>query len=377
LSYYLANSGFNRYCSQKQVFLRQTALMPKGKVERRKYVFLFLRIAVVTAGIVWVVSQIGREQNWDSFVEHFRRMNMWILAGTLCLFTLGHVIVGFRWWLLLRSQSIFIGFWVALKLFLLGWFYNNCMPGSVGGDLVRAWYVTRHTDKKFEAALSVFVDRLIGLLTTLMIAVFFYWLFLRGRGLVKDTDEHDGFLKSVAEYKWIFLWVGVVIGVVFCGLLLYRGGRAILRKVWSYIRVQGLEVIEKLKNAILIYRRRPLTILAVFGLTVFVQIMVITGFWFLGINMGIKASIKYYYVFFTLTWVVGAVPVSIGGAGVVEFSLVNLFTRFAGVEKPAALAIALCQRAVWVLTSLPGAVIHLIGAHLPKHFFIDYEKSID
>jgi uncharacterized membrane protein YbhN (UPF0104 family) len=110
-----------------------------------------------------------------------------------------------------------------------------------------------------------------------------------------------------------------------------------------------------------------------FGLTVFLQLLTITGFWFLGRNIGVDVSIKYYYVFFTLTWVLGAVPISIGGVAVVEFSLVALFIKFAGVSKEAAAALALCQRAVWMLASLPGAAIHLMGAHLPKDFFIDYD----
>jgi hypothetical protein len=54
-----------------------------------------------------------------------------------------------------------------------------------------------------------------------------------------------------------------------------------------------------------------------------------------------------------------------------------MFTQFAGIEESAALAIALSQRAVWMLTSLPGAVIHLFGAHLPKDFFVDYNKLIN
>jgi len=69
-------------------------------------------------------------------------------------------------------------------------------------------------------------------------------------------------------------------------------------------------------------------------------------------------------------------PISIGGAVVVEGSLAYLFIHFAGVEAEAALALALCQRMVWMIASLPGAAIHLMGAHLPKDFFIDYNKSI-
>ena len=103
--------------------------------------------------------------------------------------------------------------------------------------------------------------------------------------------------------------------------------------------------------------------------------------------MGIKAGLRYYYVFFTLTWVLGAVPVSIGGAVVVEGMLAYLFITFAGTARHAASTLVLCQRAVWMLASLPGAVIHLVGAHLPgggknglqspKDFFIDSKNSID
>jgi uncharacterized membrane protein YbhN (UPF0104 family) len=105
------------------------------------------------------------------------------------------------------------------------------------------------------------------------------------------------------------------------------------------------------------------------------QIMTITGFWFLGLNLGIEADLKYYYVFFTLVWVLGAVPVSIGGAVVMEGSLAYLFVRFTGAEPEAALALALCQRIVWMITSLPGAVIHLIGAHLPKDLKSDMDST--
>jgi hypothetical protein len=75
--------------------------------------------------------------------------------------------------------------------------------------------------------------------------------------------------------------------------------------------------------------------------------------------------------------VLGAVPISIGGAGIVEGLLFFMFTKFAGVDEGPALALALCQRIVWMLTSLPGAAIHLFGAHLPKDFSVDYERPIN
>ena len=70
-------------------------------------------------------------------------------------------------------------------------------------------------------------------------------------------------------------------------------------------------------------------------------------------------------------------PVSIGGAGVMEWWLKYCSSRFAAVAPEAAWRLALCQRIIWMLTSLPGAVIHMSGFHLPKDFFVDHNKSID
>ena len=305
-------------------------------------------------------------------------MNLGVFALVMIVFLVSQVMVGFRWWLLLRTQSIYINLWAAVRLHFLGLFYNNFMPSSVGGDLLRAWYVTKHTDKRFEAALSVFVDRVIGLLSTLVIAVFFYLLFLRGRVAVITSDDQDkaGLIESIARYKGLILWVVVAIAVVLAGFSLHKRGRVLLSKAWASARIHSLRLAVKFKNAIMIYCSKLRAILMVFCLTVFVQLMVITGFWFLGVNLGIMASIKYYYVFFTLTWVLGALPVSIGGAVVVEGLLAYLFVHVAGVEAEAALALALCQRLVWMIASLPGAAIHLIGAHLPKDFSVDYDQSM-
>ncbi len=345
--------------------------MAKDKSKKNKYIFLFLRIAVIVGGIAWAINWVSKENLWGKWAEIFTKMNPWIFAGALGVFLIGQFLVGLRWWLLLRSQSIFIKFFAAVRLHFLGLFYNNFMPSSVGGDLIRAWYVTKHTDKKFEAALSVFVDRVIGLLSTFVIAAFFYLMLMRNHDGKMNFNVNNDLFKSAIQYKGIAIWAIVIVAVVFCGLLLHQQGRKLLRKIWSSVSLVAINIFSKLRNAVVIYCSKPVTIFSVFGLTVFIQIMVITSFWFLGRNLGIEASIKYYFVFFTLTWVLGAIPISIGGAVVVEFLLAALFIQFAGVDKDMATALALCQRAVWMLSSLPGAVIHLFGAHLPKDFSVD------
>jgi len=364
--------------------------MPLTKGRKTGRFFLLLRIGVVVVGLIWAALWFSRHNLWGRLGQLFIEMNLLIFVSVLVISAAGQLIIAFRWWLLLRSQSIVIGIAPAVRLHFLGLFYNNFMPSSVGGDLIRAWYVTHHTSKRLEAALSVFVDRLIGLASTLTIAGFFYFLFMRGRGAVLPVEQADsggGFIGGIAAYWNVFIWVFVMAAGIFCVLLLHRQGRLVLSKAWASVRAHGVRIIGKMSNAVIIYWRSPWTILCVFALTVLMQLMVITGFWLLGRELGIEAELKYYYVFFTLTWVLGAIPVSIGGVVVVEVLLASLFINFAGVAEDSASALALCQRAAWMLISLPGAVIHVVGGHLPaggeesgqsgREFSIDEDKVRD
>lgn len=347
---------------------------PKGK--RSKYVFMAARLLVVAVGLALAIRWISNDVGWGKLAAEFRKVDLWLFALALCVFLLGQVIIAIRWWLLLRTQSIKIEIAAAVRLMLLGLFYNNFMPSSVGGDILRAWYVTHHTHKKFEAAISVFFDRVIGLASTMVIAVFFYAMFLSGRGLKLELPDMSRFNRLLVEHRGIILAVVAVFAGAFALTFTFARGRMILRKMWSYVVMRFLALFKRAKNAAVLYCTSPLTIAAVFALTVAMQISVITVFWLIGRDMGIEASVKYYYVFFTLTWVLGAVPVSIGGAVVVEGLLVFFFVHFAGVNSGLATTLALCQRFVWMISSLPGGVIHLVGAHLPKDFSIDYGDAM-
>ena len=351
--------------------------MSASKGKRSKYLLTIARISVVAIGLVWAALWLADGDRWENLTKTFRRMDVGVFGAALVVFTLGQATIAFRWRLLLRTQSIALALPTAIRLHFLGLFYNNFMPGAVGGDVLRAWYVTKHTDKKFEAVLSVFVDRIVGLLSTLLIAAAFYTLFMRGEAAGLTVSGRNGAVTwLIANRLALALGVGVAVGIL-CVLLALRPTRIRLMKIGSHLWLHFTAIARRTKEAAIIYCSRPLTIAAVFGLTVLVQIAVITAYWFLGRTLGIAAPAKYYYVCFTLTWVFGAIPVSIGGAVVVETLFVILFVELAGVEAELALALALCQRIIWMVTSLPGAVIHLIGAHLPKEFSIDYEEVME
>jgi uncharacterized membrane protein YbhN (UPF0104 family) len=284
--------------------------------------------------------------------KSFKEMGPWFFAGILATFIASQVILASRWWLLLRTQKVHINIWAAVRLHFLGLFYNNCIPGSIGGDLVRAWYVTKHTHRRFEAALSVFVDRVVGLAGSLLMAGFSWFVLMKDVELPKSQRQWGGFLTIAA----------IIIVAVIVLIVAIPAGRKMLGKMWQH----AMALAKRCWTAAILYGSHPLTVLACLGLTLVLQGIVITGFWLIGRRIEIEVGAKYYFLFFPLTWGLGAIPVSVGGAGVVEGGLVGLFKEVAKVAPVQALAIALIQRAVWIIAALPGAWIHWTGRHLPS-----------
>lgn len=343
--------------------------MAQTKSKKNKHLFTAIRIAVVVAAVIWAIRWAYQGQRWKIFLQ----INAGLFIGVVFIFIISQAIVAFRWWLLLRTQGVNINLSDAVRLNFLGLFYNNFMPSSVGGDVIRAWYVTKHTHKKFVAVLSVFVDRVIGLFTMIMLALSCWFLFMTGTRLDIALPDIGGF---VSKHSGFILWFAAIAAIIVSGLLANRRIRVKITGLYSAGREHIAHAAKKAYDALAMYRRNPFTIIATIAMTVFLQSCVIVAYWFLGRNLGMETNIKFFFVFFPVSWVVGALPISIGGAGVIEGVLAALFFYFAGVSKEQAVAIVLCQRFVLILGSIPGMIINLRGAHLPKDFSIDYQEPI-
>jgi glycosyltransferase 2 family protein len=346
--------------------------LPKARNGQiRRHWSWIVRIVVAAAAIAWVC----RGQNWQELRRVLGRMSLWYFALSLFVYAAAQLIIAYRWWVLLRAQGIRINILAVFRLHYLGLFYNNVMPGSVGGDLLKAWYVTKHTDRRLEGALSVFVDRFIGLFGTFLMAGIAYFFLLRGRAM--NMPSQSGIKRSLGGYGQMILWVIAGLAVLLAVAVIHPYGRAELKRGLSYLLRFGVSASLRVREAVVLYCSKPLTLFYALLLTAIGQGVVVTAFWPLGRSLGIDAGLRYYLLIFPAMWVVGAVPISIAGLGVLEGGMVALFMRLAGATQSSATALAICQRFIWVLASLPGGLIHLLGAHLPKEFFVDAENPVN
>jgi len=343
------------------------------EVRKKRHASFIFRVVVAGGAILWVFHG----QDWGELARVFLRLDPWYFALSLAVFILAQVIIAVRWWLLLRAQAIHIAVTTAVRLFFLGLFYNNVMPGSVGGDLLKAWYVTKHTEKRLAGALSVFVDRLIGLFGLVVMAIFTWALFVRGElraaAEVEPADGENWLSRNAGTLRWVGLAGAVVVFLV----LMHPHTRARLKLAASRGWARAVGLLRETREAIVLYCSRPWTLVWALILTFIAQSMVIVAFWLLGRNLTIEAGLQHYFVIFPVMWVIAAVPVSIAGLGILEAGTVEMFTFLTGAAASKVLALAFCQRFVWVLASLPGGLIHLLGAHLPREISVDAAERLN
>ena len=211
----------------------------------------------------------------------------------------------------------------------------------------------------------VFVDRVIGLICTVAMAFLAYWLIPAGDSGAKLTFGSEFNFVSFSIKLLLGLAAMFLLGAAVIAAMYYsRKLRPILLKYAFIIGIKWKLWLSRVVTAVKLYCSKPFIILIAVILSFICQAMPIYGLYLVGKNLGIEAHIKYYFVFFPLSWIIGVIPISVGGAGVMEFGIQGMF-KVIGVSYRIP-TLALAQRIMWLIISVPGVIIHLTGKHLPK-----------
>jgi uncharacterized protein (TIRG00374 family) len=127
---------------------------------------LVLKVLFGVGIFVWMASS-GKL----NLAQVARSLSHWPAMLTIAFF--GYVqiaITTWRWKLLLEAQDIRLNFRRAWGLVMIGMLFNVVIPGAVGGDLIKGYYITRSTaGRKSHAATSILMDRVVGLIGLLFL----------------------------------------------------------------------------------------------------------------------------------------------------------------------------------------------------------------
>ena len=287
-----------------------------------------------------------------------------------CLgFGISLTIIAFRWRYLLRMQDVRISGWQAVRLTFLGQFFNTVVPGTVGGDLVKAYHVARHTSKKMAVVLSVFVDRIMGLTEmTLLASVMLTAILVLGVGSLDDPVIRGAAIAA-----------GTIILITTSALVFLFSSRVrrILHLQKIYQRLPIAHHFAAMGDAALIYRRNIRGVLKVALMTFWAHLAWIGSVAFLGASLSLPIPWYSYFVYIPLIYTIGAIPITPGGVGLIEDLYLRFFvTATAAASASMVLALALLARIVPILWGLPGLWVMITGPKLPKADVVEAELGL-
>ena len=279
-----------------------------------------------------------------------------LLILCVLIFPVTYLITTYRWHELLKALDIHIGLGRAFVLNMVGAFYNTFMPGSTGGDLLKAYYASKHTDHRTRAVLSVIIDRVIGLVALIIMggvmASIQYW-----RSAAVDDP-------AARDCRRVAIGSGLIMLAVVGGMLVFF--TPVLRRLFGvdYI-LSKLPMQKQVQNAIQvmkIYKRRPALVIWALIITFPVHITVVISAMLAGKAFGLPLPSLYYFVVVPVVVLVGAIPISPQGAGVMEFFAINLTKQY-GMTVGQAFALTMAIRLVQMFWNLTGGVFVFRGGY--------------
>ncbi len=339
----------------------------------RKALITAAKVALAAALLGYVISKVPLHDVTAPDGEVVKRGFLSVVAGadwSLVALAAGVFLVNFllmsvRWWYLMRLLDLPVSLWRTVQLTFLGLFFNAVVPGTVGGDLVKAWYVARTTPRKMAVVVSVFFDRALGLAE----------LTLMGSGMILLVWLTG--MKTFAELRTVAALTALVLAALLLSLtfLLSRRLRRFFRLQRLYHRLPFAHHIEAVGEAVRTYRRRVAGLLVAVGITILAHIHFIGAIALAGVSVGLGVEWYYYYLYVPLIYIFGAVPLTPGGVGYVE-GLYDTFFTSLGAGASEVFALALLARFLPLLWGLPGVLVTFTGPKVPEAGAIESDLGI-
>jgi uncharacterized protein (TIRG00374 family) len=310
----------------------------------RKHLIFVVKLVVAVGLITWLfrsgkidlteLKHIG--QGWPWFALAFVPFGFVLL---LC---------GYRWRLLLRAQGIDYSFRDSLAVTMIGHFFNQFLIGTTGGDMVKAYVIaTDHPEQRSAAVMSVFVDRVVGLLVLVAFALV---------GILFNLET----IRAQPRLEFLATTAGIVFAASLFGAFLFFSERVRQLRVVQAIfdRLPLRHFVAKVARAVYVYKFHP----GIVAGSVVISLVIHTLIVLLHLCVAkaiLKDPFPWMTFFFLIPLAQIAMAIPIGPPGAVGTGEWIYATLLPLVNVPQGAAICFLQRFVHYGWALGGCTIYL------------------
>jgi len=314
------------------------------KKENLKRLSTFIRIVVGLGLILFLLWRL----DVNKILAEIGTVELRFLLYGLISYFLFVVVSAWRWQVLLDFKNYGIGFGKTLIIYFIATFFNNFLPTTIGGDVMRVYYSMK--DRRADALAIVIVDRILGFVGLFIFALFavLYLLF------VKNQTE---FLPIMI----IGFIVVVFITYIFFSEKVYSKLSPLVRK----LRLFGLgDRLNRMHEAATDFGGAWGPIMICIVHSIIIQAFLALGPFFVMRGMGYyEISLLPFFIYVPIINVVSMIPISFNALGVREYFYIVLFSRV-NLSDVTCVSISLVAFFLYFLLSMIGGI-----------FFVVYKKD--
>ena len=270
----------------------------------------------------------------------------WLLYAVL-LVLVDRAVNAWRWIELLAALSTGTRppFPVVLRIFFVSTFVGSFLP-SVGGDVYRAYSLSRQDVRLSESTASVLMDRVLGVLSMVLLSAV-------SLALAPQVPRDS--------------WIGVSLAAAAAGcvaaaaIVFSSQAASALQASIAVLRWPRLiRIASALTDAVRRYAHHRGELVRVLIASLAVQALRVVQAFCLGRAIGIELPLATFFVLIPIAVLLMQLPITVSGLGVAQGAFVWLFGA-AGVPAADATALSLLFIALGFLGNLPGAVLYAAG----------------
>lgn len=294
-----------------------------------KYLKVLLKSAVSAAIVYYLFSKAS----FRLVGEVLQDVRLEYVIAAAILYFFAQMLSAYKWSLIAKPLGFERSYGDFFSYYFIGMFFNLFMLGSIGGDVVKAFYLSSGRKDLINAGYSIFLDRFTGglaLITILCLAS----LLEAGKGVIP---------------LFIFLLIALGTCLVWAVTLLMprilEAFSFLKRFAWR-LGFERLKIFWDTPKVIV----RPLLIAFLFQATFVLVIFTV------GKGFGINVPLRYFFVFVPISDLLSILPVTVNGIGLREGTYVFFLNRL-GVETSFAVMFSFLSTAVvWAVSLIGGGL---------------------
>ncbi len=319
---------------------------------------MLVRIVFTILFLLFVFTQV----DVNKVMDDMRQANLIYVSLAVLFFMLALVANAFKWGVLLRAQGVEVPWSAVIRYTFVGTFFSNFLPSAIGGDVMRGYELARYTNRSADAAVSIVVDRLIGLimLTGMAVLAVLYAQVEQAADSEQLSSLFSSAVLATAGFLVAFLlmisrrsrlWIGQLVEALAARL-------PILRPV--------VTIYTNLSRAIGAYRHEPKAILL--ALTIGASTWIFSNLVTYLLSLSLPPApdgaspigLLDIFIFNPLVGLTQTLPLSIGGLGANQTFFDLFYHKWSGYNKEHVAATSLLMQFVVYFTSLLGGIMWLL-----------------